>query len=136
MKRRFSSASYSLQKASLKLATYKPSTLLIAVIIMGISIFLLGGGVYDMYVQPPAILPTGSSFLPYIPYSINEQLLVGSIGVMILYAMGVAGLLLIYRSTKYVRNPHQVSILSKLGVVLILLAFAFIEVIIYLIMNY
>ncbi len=136
-RRRLSSASYSLQKASLKLATYRPSTILIAVIVMGISIFLLGGGIYDIFMEPLAILPIGSGrFLSYIPYRIHEQLLVGSIGVMILYAIGAAGLLLIYYSTKYVRNPRQVSFLSKIGVVLLLLAFISVEAVLFWILNY
>jgi len=136
-RRRLSSASYSLQKASLKLATYRPSTILIAVIVMGISIFLLGGGIYDIFMEPLAILPIGSGrFLSYIPYRIHEQLLVGSIGVMILYAIGAAGLLLIYYSTKYVRNPRQVSFLSRIGVVLLLLAFISVEAVMFWILNY
>jgi len=136
-RRRLSSASYSLQKASLKLATYRPSPILIAIIVMGISIFLLGGGIYDIFMEPLAILPIGSGrFLSYIPYRIHEQLLVGSIGIMILYAIGVAGLLLIYHSTKYVRNPRQVSFLSIGGVTLLLLAFISTEAVMFWILNY
>jgi len=137
MKRAFSSAGYSFQKASLKLAAYRPSPLLVAAVVMGVSIFLLGGGIYDIFMEPLAILPIGSGrFLSYIPYRIHEQLLVGSIGVMILYALGALGLLLIYHSTKYIRNPRQVSLLSKIGVVLLLLAFASVEAVLFWILNF
>lgn len=135
--RKVSSASFSLRKASLKIAKYRPPSFLIAVAVSGLSIFLLGGGVYDALMQPLAILPIGSGkFLSYLPYRIHEQTLVGSIGVMVLYTLGALGLLLIYYSTKYVRNPRQVSLLSTIGVALLLIAFVAIEVVLYWILNY
>ena len=137
MNRKFSSLSYSLQKAGMKIATYKPSLFLIALVIMGISIFLVGGGVYDISNSPLTILPTSSGgFLSYLPYRIHEQVLIGSLGVMILYAVGAAGLLLIYYSTRFIRNPHSVSLLSRIGIVLLIIAFVAIEIELYWILNY
>lgn len=137
MRRRVSSASFSLQKASLRLAKYRPSPLLVAAAVMGVSIFLLGGGIYDIFMEPLAILPIGGGrFLSYVPYRIHEQLLMGSIGVMILYALGALGLLLIYYSTRYIRRPEQVSLLSKVGVALFLIAFAAVEFILFWILHF
>lgn len=104
---------------------------------MGISIFLLGGGIYDILMEPLAVLPIGAGrFLSYLPYRINEQLLIGSIGVMILYALGALGLLLIYHSTKYIRNPRQVTLLTRVGVALLLIAFISVEAVLFWILNF
>ena len=137
MKRRFSSASFSLQKASLRLAKYRPSPFLVAAFVMGASIFLLGGGIYDIFMEPLTILPIGGGrFLSYVPYRIHEQLLMGSIGVMILYSLGAVGLLLIYQSTRYIRKPQQVSLLSKVGVALFLVSFVAVEFVLYWILHF
>lgn len=135
--RKFSSWGYSLQKLSTKLATYRPSQVLIAIIVMAAAIFLLGGGIYDILMNPVAAIPIGSGrFLTFIPYQIHDQVFLGSVAVMILYALGTTGLLLIYRSTRYVRNPHQVSLLTKIGVALILIAYVAIEIDLYWILHY
>ena len=137
MRRRFSSASFSIQKASLRLAKYRPSPILVAVVIMAFSIFLLGGGIYDIFMEPLAIWHIGGGrFISYVPYRIHEQLLMGSIGVMIIYSLGALGLLLIYQSTRYIRNPRQVSLLSKIGVALFLIAFAAVEFILYWVIHF
>jgi len=137
MKRRFSSTSFSLQKASLRLAKYRPSPFLVAAAVMGASIFLLGGGIYDIFMEPLTILPIGGGrFLSYVPYRIHEQLLMGSIGVMILYSLGAVGLLLIYQSTRYIRKPQQVSLLSKVGVALFLISFVAVESLLYWILHF
>jgi len=137
MRRRFSSASFSIQKASLRLAKYRPSPILVAAVIMAFSIFLLGGGIYDIFMDPLAIWHIGGGrFISYVPYRIHEQLLMGSIGVMIIYSLGALGLLLIYQSTRYIRNPRQVSLLSKIGVALFLIAFAAVEFILYWVIHF
>ena len=133
----FSSLSYSFQKVSWKAATYRPSLRLIAVSLIGISVFLLGGGVYDILMNPAAIFPLSPGrFIFYYPRLLHEQILNESIGIMILYALGALGLLLIYQSTKYIRNPRQVSFILRIGVALILIAFVAVEAILYWKLNY
>ncbi len=137
MKRRFSSASFSIQKVSVRLAKYRPSPILVAAVVMAVSIFLLGGGIYDIFMEPYAIIPIGGGrFISYVPYRIHEQLLMGSIGVMILYSLGALGLLLIYQSTRYIRRPRQVTLLSRIGVALFLVAFAAVEFILYWVIHF
>jgi len=131
------SRGYSIRKTYVKIATYRPPRSLIAAIIIGISIFLLGGGIYDIFMEPLAVLPVGAGrFLAYIPYRINEQLLVGSIGVMILYALGSLGLILIYYSTRYVHDQRHASILMWIGVGFLLISFIMVESILFWIMHY
>jgi hypothetical protein len=139
MGRKFSSWSYSLQKAGVKIATYRPSSLVIAGVAIGAAIFLLGGGIYDILMwsqMNPYILLSSGRYLSYIPYSIHEQVLMGSIGVMILYTLSTVGLLMIYQSTKYFRNPSQVSLLIKIGAGLMLISFVAIESVLYWIINF
>lgn len=119
------------------MAKYRPSPILVAAVIMAFSIFLLGGGIYDIFMEPLAIWHIGGGrFISYVPYRIHEQLLMGSIGVMIIYSLGALGLLLIYQSTRYIRNPRQVSLLSKIGVALFLIAFAAVEFILYWVIHF
>jgi hypothetical protein len=110
-----------------------------------VAIFLCGGGIYDIFRRPPVAYPLQSgAFAFFAPSSwqwwsewagINGQLLMGSFAIMIIYGLGATGLLLIYRSTRYIRNPRQVSFLTKIGVALILVAFTFVEIVIYLILH-
>ncbi|HIE18804.1 TPA: hypothetical protein EYP75_03670 [Candidatus Bathyarchaeota archaeon] len=131
------SRSRSIRKAYVKIATYRPPRSLIAAIVIGVSIFLLGGGIYDLFMNPLAVLPVGAGrFLAFIPYRINEQLLVGSIGVMILYALGALGLILIYYSTRYMHNQRYAFILMGIGASLLLISFIMVESILFWIMNY
>jgi len=131
------SRNYSIQKAYSKITTYRPSRPLIAVILVAIAIFLLGGGVYDVFMKPPPVLLIGSGrYLAYYPYDINKQLLVGSIGVMILYALGSLGLILIYHSTKYVRyNQRHSFIFIWIGITLLLISFIIVEAIMFWILH-
>ena len=131
------SRKYSLQKAYLKIMTYRPSRSLIAAILIAIAIFLLGGGVYDVFRKPPPVLLIGAGrYLAYYPYNINEQLLVGSIGVMILYALGSLGLILIYHSTRYMHYSRRHSLIFIwIGVALLLISFIIVESIMFWILH-
>ncbi|MEM2111624.1 MAG: hypothetical protein QXX08_07080 [Candidatus Bathyarchaeia archaeon] len=129
--RKFSSFSYYIQKIILKTSTYRPSRYLIAAVLMGSAIFLLGGGVYDILIQPYALLPVSGRYIFFYPYYLHEQLLNESIGIMILYALGVLGLFFIYRSTRYVRNPRQFSFALRISVILFVIAFIAVEVILF-----
>ena len=120
-----------------KISSYRLSRSIIAALIMAASIFLLGGGIYDIFMNPPIILPVGGGrFLPFIPYDVNRQLLIGSIGVMILYALGALGLQIIYHSTRYVHNQRTALFLIGIGAGFLLISFSIIESIIFWMMNY
>jgi len=104
---------------------------------MAMSIFLLGGGVYDILMTPIAVYPTGTgTFIYFYPNQLHEQFLDESIGIMLFYAIGVAGLFLIYQSTKYIRNPRQLSAMLRIGLVLLIIAFVAVEAILYAKLNY
>ena len=117
-----------MQKAYWKIITAKPSIFVIAVVVVAASVFLLGGGVYDVLEKPlVAVVQTGGRIIVFYPYAINEQLLLESIVVMTGYAIGVVGFLLTYQSTKYAYRPRQAYMLLLVGCVLIITAYIFIE---------
>jgi len=134
-----SSSNYFLRKVYRKLSNYKPSPTLFAVILTGAAIFLLAGGVYDIVLaqNPPypypywIFWPTQRGIEFFLPGRLQEDLLGGSIIIMILYSLGTLGLLMAYRSVKYTRDPRQAAILLFIGVIFLLLAFFFTESILY-----
>ncbi len=108
--------------------TAKPSVLVIAFIFIGASVFLLGGGVYDILEKPfIAVFQRGGTFISFYPFALNEQLLIESISAMMFYTIGVVGFLLAYQSTKYAYRPRQAFILLLLGCVMIVVAYIFVE---------
>jgi len=128
IKRRISSLAFFMQKAYWKIVTAKPSMFVIAVLAVAVSIFLLGGGVYDLLEKPLlAIVATGGRIVVYYPYALNEQFLVESIIIMVTYAIGVVGFILTYQSTKYVYSPRQAFILLLVGCTLIIISYIFTE---------
>jgi hypothetical protein len=130
IRRKFASLPYFLQKAYWKIATAKPSTLFITLLAIGFSIFLLGGGIYDILVQPMiAIVSSGGRIIFYYPYSISDQFLGESIFIMVIYMIGVTGLWLIYQSTKYAYKPRQASMMLLIGIVFVFIAYVGVELV-------
>jgi len=128
IKRRISSFSFFMQKAYWKIMTAKPSIFFVAAIVVAGSIFLLGGGIYDLLEKPlMAIVASGGRIIVVYPYALNEQFLVESIIVMALYAIGVVGFFLTYQSTRYAYRPRQAIILLLVGCVLIVTAYLLME---------
>jgi len=123
-----SSMAYFMRKTYWRIVTAKPSLVVIALILIAASVFLLGGGVYDLLERPlVAVFQSGGTFISFYPYALNEQLLIESISTMTFYTIGVAGFLLAYQSTKYAYRPRQAFILLLVGSVLIVVAYIFIE---------
>jgi len=126
-----------IRKIYAKASSFRPQRSIIAIILVGVSIFLLGGGVYDIFMKPLPVLPIGGGrFLSYVPYRLNEQLLVGSIGVMVLYALGSLGLILIYHSIRHMHNRRHALIMVGIGTTLLIIAFTMVESILFWIMHY
>jgi len=126
------SLGYTSRKTYRKLTTAKPSIFIIAIIIVASSIFLLGGGVFDILEKPLIVIPIGSRVLFFYPYSINQQTILDSLIVMVLYSLGATGLLLMYQSTKYAYKPRQAWMILLVGVIFLLIAYIYVETIIYL----
>jgi len=121
------SLGFALRKAYWKILTAKPSIFVVAILVVAFSVFLLAGGIYDILEQPLAVIPFGRRVLFFYPYTLQAQAVIESFGVMIIYTMGVAGILLMYQSTKYAYKPRQAFMMLLSGVVLILIAYIYIE---------
>ena len=126
--KRISGLAFSLQKTYEKILTAKPSPFVVAILVVATSLFLLGGGIYDVLIQPiVAIVASGGRIISFYPYGITEQLLLESVIIMVFYAMGFAGFLIAYRSTKYAYSPRQAYRFLLVGCVLLLIAYVLVE---------
>jgi len=126
--KQISSLTFWLQKTYERMITAKPSLFLISISAVALAFFLLGGGVYDIVVNDIAVayFASGGSMIVFYP-SLTEQFLLESMLVMIFGAIGFAGFLLAYQSTKYAYNPRQAYRLLLVGCVLLLIGYILIE---------
>lgn len=123
-KRKMSSIAFFTQKAYWRIVTAKPSAFGIAVLVVITSVFLLGGGVYNLLEQPlVAVIGAEGRIIVFYPFALNAQFLLESFVVMASYTIGVIGFLLAYQSTKYAYRPRQAFILLLIGCVLIVSAY-------------
>jgi hypothetical protein len=126
--KQLSSLSFALQKTYERILTAKPSLFVVAAVVVAASLFLFAGGIYDLLIQPiVAIVGSTGRIISFYPYGISDQLLLESIIIMIFYAMGVAGFLVAYRSTKYAYNPRQAYRFLLVGCALLLIAYLLVE---------
>lgn len=129
--KQISSFAFWLQKTYERIITAKPSPFLVGVAAVALALFLLGGGLYsimnpDEYI-PPAGIFTGDRIVVFYP-SLNVQFIfIESLLVMIFGAIGFAGFLIAYRSTKYAYNPRQAYRLLLVGCILLLIGYILIE---------
>jgi hypothetical protein len=127
-RKRFSSIAFSLQKTYGRIMTAKPSTFVIAAAVVASAIFLLGGGIYDILMQPiVAIVASGGRVISFYPFGLTEQLLLESMIIMVFYALGIVGFLMAYRSTKYAYSPRQAYRFLLIGCALLLIAYILVE---------
>jgi hypothetical protein len=122
-----SSLSFSLSRFYRKVSTAKPSTLILAVIAIGIAVFLFGGGLYDIIMKPlPSVYTQSRGFLFLYP-QLSEQFISDSIIASTLYVLGIIGLLAIYQSTKYAYRPRQAYMMFIVGALLLFMAYVVLE---------
>lgn len=130
IKRKISSLSYSLNRLYKQISTTKPSTILLSAIVIAVAIFLFGGGIYNIIRRPlpSAYIETsgGGQFLFLYP-QLSEQFVTDSIIATILYSLGIIGVIAMYQSTKYAYKPRQAYMMFLIGVVLLIIAYIFLE---------
>lgn len=107
--------------------THKPSTFFLTALAIAASVFLLGGGIYDILEQPIIAFVSGGRIIPYYPQALNDQLLGESIASMILYSLGIIGLLLLYQSTKYAYSPREAFTMLLIGLLLLIVGWGLVE---------
>ena len=130
VKKRISSLSYSINRFYRRISTTKPSASILSAVVIGAAIFLFGGGLYNVIRKPlPSAyveLPGGGRFLFLYP-QLSEQFISDSLIAMILYSMGIIGAIAMYQSTKYAYKPRQAYLMLLVGVVLLVIAYIFLE---------
>jgi hypothetical protein len=125
--KRISSLSFSFQKLYRRLSTAKPSTLVLSIIAIFIAVFLFGGGLYDLIMKPYPSVYYGGRFVLVYP-QLSEQFVADSVISMILYSLGIIGLITIYQSTKYAYRPRQAYMLALFGFALLFIAYIYLEI--------
>lgn len=126
--KRISSIAFSLQKTYEKVLNAKPSLQVVGIITVSVSFFLMAGGIYNIMIQPlVAYIDQAGRITSFYPFGITDQFLLESVIIMIFYAMGFAGFLAAYRSTKYAYNPRQAYRFLLVGCALIILSYVLIE---------
>lgn len=125
-KKTISSMSYSLQKLLRRLSTAKPSSFILSIIAMAVAVFLFGGGLYSLIMKPYTAVYYGGRFLFVYP-QLSEQFISDSIIAMILFSLGIIGLVTMYQSTKYAYKPRQAYMMFLVGAALVILAYISIE---------
>ena len=126
VKKNVSNLSFSLNRIYRTITNSRPSNLIIPIAAIGFAVFLFGGGLYDIIMQPLPAVYYGGRFLFLYP-QLSEQFIGDSIVAMTVYALGIIGLLSVYQSTKYIYKPRQAYMMMIIGVVLLLLAYIFLE---------
>jgi hypothetical protein len=126
IKKGASSTSYSLSRRFRRISTARPSSLVISIIVISYAVFLFGGGLYTLTSSPLPAFYTGKTFIFLYP-DLGQQFISDSIIAIMLYAIGFVGLLAVYQSTKYAYNPRQAYMMLVIGVMLLLLAYIFLE---------
>ena len=127
VKKQVSSFSYSISKFYRKISTAKPSTLILSMLAMAITIFLVGGGLYSLIMQPLPAVYYGGRFYFLYP-ELGSQFISDSIIAITLYVIGIIGLLAIYQSTKYAYKPRQAYMTFLVGIILLLIAYILLQV--------
>jgi len=126
--KQISSFAFSLQKTYEKIITAKPSLFVVGASAVVVSLFLLGGGIYDILTNDIAVayFASGGKIIVFYP-SLSEQFLLESMLVMIFGAIGFAGFLIAHRSTKYAYSPRQAYRFLLVGCVLLIIGYVLIE---------
>lgn len=120
------SISQSMYRIYNRISSVKPSSSVLSIITVVFALFLLGGGIYNIVVQPLPSIYYGDQFIFLYP-QLNEQFITDSIVAMILYSLGALGLVIMYRSTKSAYKPRQAYYTLLTGVILLMLAYIFLE---------
>jgi hypothetical protein len=121
-----SSIAFSLSRWFRKAATNAPTTFIVTAIGIFYAVFLFGGGLYTLIMQPAASGYYSGQFLFLAP-GLSSQYGSDTLITVILYLLGFTGLMAIYQSTKNVNKPRQAYMLLIIGASFLLISYIFLE---------
>jgi hypothetical protein len=126
IRRFFSNLGYSLRFfRSPSTRRVKPSTTVLALAVVLFVGFVLAGGVYDILEHPISLLPTSYGYSVVIQGTLGQQTLNESLIAAFLYFLGVGGLYMLLRSTRYAYRPRNAYLLLILGTLTVLVVVAY-----------
>lgn len=125
-KRQAASMSFSISRWFRRISNSKPSAMTLGLIGIAFAAFLFGGGLLTLIERPAVTVYTGTRFYFLYP-ALDGQFVMDTVFSVMLYAMGLVGILLIYRSTKSAFKPRQAYMGLIIGFTLVLLAYIFLE---------
>ncbi len=99
----------------------KPSTTLILLGILCFIGFVFAGGIYDILEHPISLLPTPGGYSFLIKGTLGQQTLNESLVAGFLYMLGLGGLYMLLRSTRYAYRPRNAYLLLILGTLTVML---------------
>ncbi len=99
----------------------KPSTTVIMIGVLLFVGFVLAGGVYDILERPISLLPSPTGYSVVIKGTLGQQTLNESLIAAFLYMLGLGGLYMLLRSTRYAYRPRNAYLLLILGTFTVLL---------------
>jgi hypothetical protein len=109
-----------------RISNIRPSAMILSILAMAFAVFLFGGGLYDIIMKPYPAVYYGGRFIFLYP-DLSMQFISDSIEAMMLFTLGVIGLVAVYQSTKYAYKPRQAYMLFLVGVVLLFLTYILLE---------
>ena len=121
LRRAFGNLGYSLPIFRGPAARRKPSTTLLLILIVGFVAFILAGGIYDITQSPISLLPTTSGYSVLIKGTLGQQTLNESLIAAFLYMLGLGGLYMLLRSTRFAYRPRNAYLMLILGTLTVLL---------------
>ncbi|MCW4006925.1 MAG: hypothetical protein NWF04_10110 [Candidatus Bathyarchaeota archaeon] len=122
-----SSMSFSVSSWFEKISTAKPPNVVITAAVLGLALFLFGGGLYDIILQPPPAVYSGTRFYFLNPLGLGYQFVFDTVVAVILYGAGLIGMLAMYRSAKQTSTPRQAYMTFTIGVSLLFIAYILLE---------
>ncbi len=126
VKKKVLSLPFSINRFYRKVSTAKPSSLILSATAIAIAVFLFGGGLYTIIMKPLPSVYYGGRILFLYP-QLSEQFLADSVIAMVLYSLGIVGLILMYQSTKYAYKPRQAYMMFVISTVLLFIAYILLE---------
>jgi len=103
----------------------KPTTTVSLLAVLIFAGFVLAGGIYDILERPISLLPTANGYSFVIKGTLGQQTLNESLVAGFIYMLGLGGLYMLLRSTRFAYRPRNAYLLLILGTITILLVVAY-----------
>jgi len=99
----------------------KPTTTLSIIIALSFVGFVLAGGIYDILEHPISLIPTSTGYSVLIRGTLGQQTLNESLIAAFLYMLGLGGLYMLLRSTRFAYRPRNAYLLLIIGTLTVLI---------------